>query len=336
MIKFGTLGTAKITPRALVYPCVDEPQAFISVLGARSRSRAEAFAYHHGIRTVVDDYASVVEHEKVNAVYVPLPITLHHEWAIKALRAGKHVLCEKSFAANANEAIEMAAAAEETGRVLMDAFHYRYHPIFSRAKEIYDSGVLGSVTEVTAAFHIPAAPDASDIRMLYEMGGGVTMDIGCYPISWVRHITGQEPLEVKATAVVGPPDVDLFLKAEMTFPGGINVRISGDMRATSSFQASLEVTGDRGSMKVNNPLVPQNGHSLELTLEGETTVETFSRRPTYAYQLDAFIDAVENGAGLLTGPEDAIKQMKVIDRCYEAAGLPLRGVYGVDDHEKNS
>lgn len=326
MIRFGTLGTAKITPRALVYPCVDEPQAIIRVIGARSRERAAAFAHHHGIGTVVDDYAAVVEHEKVNAVYVPLPITAHHEWAIKALHAGKHVLCEKSFAANATEAIEMAAVAEETGLVLMDAFHYRYHPIFLRAKEIYDSGVLGAVSEITAAFHIPASPDPSDIRMLYEMGGGVTMDIGCYPISWVRHITGQEPLEVKASAEVGPPDVDLYLESHMVFPGGIRVRTSGDMRSSATFKASLEVTGDRGRMKVNNPLVPQIGHSLELNVDGETTIETFSRRATYGYQLDAFINAVENGAGILTGPEDAVNQMKVIDRCYEAAGLPLRGL----------
>jgi predicted dehydrogenase len=326
MIRFGTLGTAKITPRALVYPCVDEPQAIIRVIGARSRERAGAFAHHHGIRTVVDDYAAVVEHEKVNAVYVPLPITSHHEWAIKALRAGKHVLCEKSFAANATEAIEMAAVAEETGLVLMDAFHYRYHPIFGRAKEIYDSGVLGVVSEITASFHIPAAPDPSDIRMLYEMGGGVTMDIGCYPISWVRHITGQEPLEVKASAEVGPPDVDLYLESHMVFPGGITVRTSGDMRSSATFKASLEVIGDRGRMKVNNPLVPQIGHSLELNVDGETTIETFSRRATYGYQLDAFINAVENGAALFTGPEDAVKQMKAIDQCYEAAGLPLRGL----------
>ena len=326
MIRFGTLGTARITPRALVYPCVDEPQAIIRVIGARSKERAEAFAHHHGIRTVVDDYAAVVEHEKVNAVYVPLPITSHHEWAIRALRAGKHVLCEKSFAANATEAIEMAAVAQETGLVLMDAFHYRYHPLFLRAKEIYDSGVLGVVSEITAEFHIPAAPDPSDIRMLYEMGGGVTMDIGCYPISWVRHITGQEPLEVKAIAEVGPPDVDLTLESQMVFPGGITVRTSGDMRSSATFKASLEVTGDRGRMKVTNPLVPQIGHSLELTVDGEITVETFSRRATYGYQLDAFINAVENGTGLLTGPEDAVNQMKAIDRCYEAAGLPLRGL----------
>jgi predicted dehydrogenase len=325
MIKFGVLGAAKITPRALVYPCMDEPNAFIRVIGARSHDRAASFAEHHGIPSVVSDYASVIADESINSIYIPLPISNHREWAIKALNAGKHVLCEKSFAANANEAQEMADAAKRTGLVLMDAFHYRYHPIFIRAKQIYDGGGLGAVREVNAAFHVPAAPDPSDIRMNYETAGGVTMDIGCYPISWVRHITGAEPEEVKAVAEVGPPNVDLYMTTEMRFPEDIKVTTSGDMRSSATFDASLVVTGDKGVMTVTNPLVPQMGNSIELIIDGKTSVETFSRRPTYSYQLDAFIGAVEKGGSLFTGPEDAVKQMKLIDRCYEAAGLPLRG-----------
>ena len=325
MIRFGTLGTANITPRALVYPCVDEPNATISVIGARSRERALGFAEHHHIRHVVDDYAAVVTHDKVNAVYVPLLITAHHEWTIKALRAGKHVLCEKSFASNASEAMEMAAVAEETGLVLMDAFHYRYHPIFTRARQIYTSGVLGVIREIYAAFHIPVPSNHDNIRMQYETGGGVTMDIGCYPISWVRHITGEEPIDVSAEAETGPPEVDLYLVAEMTFPGGIKATTSGDMRPNASFKAELKVTGDLGTMTISNPLVPQIGNSIEFTIKGETTRESFERRPTYGYQLDAFISAVETGTALFTDAADAVKQMQVIDQCYESAGLRLRG-----------
>jgi predicted dehydrogenase len=326
MIRFGTLGTANITPRALVYPCVDEPRAMISVIAARSRERAEGFANYHHIRHVVDDYSAVVNHESVNAVYIPLPITLHHEWAIKALQTGKHVLCEKSFASNASEAMAMATVAGETGLVLMDAFHYRYHPIFIRAKQIYSSGVLGAIREISAAFHIPVPPGTDDIRMQYETGGGVTMDIGCYPISWVRHITGEEPVDVEANAEVGPPEVDLYLATEMTFPGGIRVTTSGDMRASATFKADIRVIGELGSMTVNNPLVPQIGNSIEVEINGETSLETFDRRATYGYQLDAFINAVEQGYSIFTGPEDAVNQMKVIDRCYESAGLKLRGL----------
>lgn len=325
MLKFGTLGAAWITPPALIAPCKDEPGASVHVVAARSRARAEEFAATHDIPNVVDSYQGVVDHRDINAVYIPLPITAHKEWTLKALAAGKHVLCEKSFAANASEAREMAEAAAGSGLTLMDAFHYRYHPLFRRAKEIYNSGVLGKILQIEAVFDV-AITDTSDIRMMYETGGGVTMDIGCYPLSWVRHITGAEPTEVKARAEVGPPDVDVFLETEMMFPGDIRATTSGDMRSAAKFRAFIKVTGAGGTMMVNNPVAPHMGSSIEITLDGEATTQPFDKRPSYSYQLDAFIDAVENGAKPLTGPDDAVKQMELIDRCYEAAGLKLRGL----------
>ena len=131
---------------------------------------------------------------------------------------------------------------------------------------------------------------------------------------------------VTAVAEVGPPNVDTYLAAEFRFPSGIEAAVSGDMRAGTTTRMDLKVTGDRGEMMVTNPLVPHKGHRIELDIEGETTVEELDRRPTYAYQLDAFIDAIEEGKPLLTGTDDAVKQMRLIDRCYEAAGLPLRGL----------
>ncbi|MEM7016521.1 MAG: Gfo/Idh/MocA family oxidoreductase [Pseudomonadota bacterium] len=230
-----------------------------------------------------------------------------------------------TFSSNAKEAEEMAAVAKETGLVLMDAFHYRYHPVFLRAREIVDTGMLGTVRTVDAGFHIPVT-DPNNIRNIYAMGGGVTMDIGCYPISWARHITGEEPEEIIATAEVGPPHVDTFLEAKFTFPSGIEATVSGDMREGTKFRMDLKVTGDKGSMFIRNPLAPQSGHAIMLDIGSEQTVETRDRRSTYGYQLDAFIAAVEQGGSLYTGPEDAVNQMRTIDRCYEAAGLPLRGL----------
>ena len=324
MLRFGALGAAAITPRALVYPCVDEPAAFISTIAARSRSRAEAFATAHNIPRVVDDYQAVIDHDKVDAVYIPLHIPAHHEWTLKALQAGKHVLCEKSLAANAREASEMAATARQENRVLMDAFHYRYHPVFIRAKEICDSGQLGNIERVDAAFHIPVT-DPGNIRMNYETAGGVTMDIGCYPISWVRHLLGSEPEAVDAEAVVGPPDVDVMLKTQMRFADGVVATTSGDMREDARFRADITVTGSKGQLQVTNPLVPQSGHLIEVTIEGKTHTETRDRRPTYGYQLDAFLAAVNEGRPLYTDGEDGAAQMALIDRCYQAAGLRLRG-----------
>ncbi|MCH2203195.1 MAG: Gfo/Idh/MocA family oxidoreductase [Fuerstiella sp.] len=325
MIRIGILGAARITPGALIEPCADEERAEVHCVAARNRGRAEQFAAEHSIPVVHNDYNDVINDPTIDAVYNPLPISLHHEWTIRALRAEKHVLCEKSFSANAREAAEMAAVAEDTGLTLMDAFHYRYHPVFHRAKQVVDSGMLGQLRSIEAVFHIEIT-DPDDIRMIYATGGGVTMDIGCYPISWVRHITGKEPEDVTAVAETGPPNVDTFLQARFRFPGGIEATISGDMRSGTERRMELTVTGDQGTMKVTNPLVPHKGHRIELDVQGNRTVEELDHRSTYAYQLDAFVDAVENGTPLLTGPADAVKQMQLIDRCYEAAGLPIRGL----------
>ncbi len=324
-VRFGTLGAANIAPRALVEPCRDEPRAALHCVAARDREHAEGFARWHRIPLVYDTYRQVVEDPDIDAVYNPLPIAWHREWTLAALAAGKHVLCEKSFACNAREAEEMARAAADTGLVLMDAFHYRYHPVFRRAKEVVDSGLLGPLRTVEAAFHVPVTnPD--DIRSQYATGGGVTMDIGCYPISWARHVTEEEPERIEATAETGPPHVDTRLEATLHFPSGIVATVSGDMRAGVSRRMDLTVTGERGTLHVVNPLAPQIGHSIRLDIDGETRMETRDRRSSYAYQLDAFLDAVEEGKPILTGPEDAVNQMRTIDRCYEAAGLPIRGL----------
>ena len=325
MIKFGTISTANITPRALIYPCMDEPKAIVSCVASRDKKRAEGFAQWHGISRVHDNYQNVIDDDRINAFYNPLPISMHKEWSIRAMEAGHHVLCEKSFASNALEASEMAAVAERSGLVLMDAFHYRYHPVFVRAKQIIDEGLLGEIKSIEAAFHVPVS-DPNNIRLDYSLGGGVTMDIGCYPISWVRHLVGEEPKVEAAVAEEGPTYVDLFLEADLVFPSGISAKISGDMREKAKFRMDFSVIGERGILNVQNPLIPQNGHRIEVTVGGETRIETCDRRPTYSYQLDAFIEAIESQALLFTGHEDAVKQMRVIDSCYELAGLPLRGL----------
>lgn len=325
MIRFGALGAAKITPDALLKPCDQEPLAKVRLVAARARLRAEAFALQHKIEAVADDYAALVNDPRIDAVYIALPITQHHEWTLKALRAGKHVLCEKSFASNRFQAQEMAALAATTGLILMDAFHYRYHPIFERAREIYHSQRLGKILSIHAEFKVPIT-DPEDIRMNYATGGGVTMDIGCYPISWVRHLTSMEPIQIAAHAETGPKDVDLFLATEMIFPGELAITTVGDMRAGVKVSAFIQVIGEAGTMRVNNPIAPHLGSHIELQLNGQTSREHFSRRTTYNYQLDAFIAAIDSRRQPLTGPEDAVRQMTTIDRCYEAAGLPLRGL----------
>ena len=153
-IRFGTLGAANITPNALTQPASRNADVAVVAIAARDRAHAEAMAEKEGVEHVVDDYQAVIDHPDVNVVYNPLPISHHHEWTLKALAAGKPVLCEKSFAMNEREAIEMAEAADKAGLLLIEAFHYRYHPVFLRALAIYHAGSIGELVRLTGRFHV--------------------------------------------------------------------------------------------------------------------------------------------------------------------------------------
>ncbi|MEC9252031.1 MAG: Gfo/Idh/MocA family oxidoreductase [Pseudomonadota bacterium] len=321
-LRIGTLGAAGITPAALMEPAKEIDGVVVAAVAARDRNRAEQFAERHHIPLVYDHYDSVIADDSLDVIYNPLPISHHLEYTVKALRAGKHVLCEKSFALNAREAEEMHAVAQDTGLVLIEAFHYRYHQIFQRALEIVESGTLGKLEHIDARF-VVGTPNAENIRMHYDTGGGATMDMGCYPISWLRHITREEPKVVAATAKIGNPDVDLRLEVDYQLQDGLTATTVGSM-CDPGFAADMEIRGSDGHMRVVNPLVPQHGNKIELTVGSDSSEEEFTRRSTYAFQLEAFVDAVENGTQLPTDSADAVKQMRVIDAAYLAAGMKTR------------
>ena len=327
-VRFGTLGAANITPRALLEPANGNAEVQVVAIAARDRARAAAMAEKGGVAHVLDDYQAVIDHPDVNAIYNPLPISHHREWTLKALAAGKPVLCEKAFALNQREAEEMAEAADKAGLLLIEAFHYRYHPVFLRAREIHRSGAIGAIERIEGVFHAgvgPAGIPKTNIRMIYATGGGATMDMGCYPLSWLRHFTDEEPRVVVAEAVEGPPDVDLRLKTTVEFPSGATGSASGSMLPGEDFRATLVVQGSKGKLTVTNPLVPQMGHEIKVEVNGKTETETLTRRPTYDFQLDAFVRALETGERLPTDAADAIKQMRLIDSAYRAAGMKPRG-----------
>ena len=326
--RFGTLGAANITPGALLQPASRNSDVSVVAIAARDRQHAVAMAEKEGVEHVVEDYQAVIDHPDVNVVYNPLPISHHREWTLKALAAGKPVLCEKSFAMNEREATEMAEAADRAGLLLIEAFHYRYHPVFLRALELYHSGIIGELKRLTGTFYAPVGergmPENS-IRMIYATGGGATMDMGCYPLSWMRHFSGEEPQVVSAEAIEGPPDVDLRLTTELAFANGATGQAVGSMMKGDRYEANLIAEGSKGTLTVNNPLVPHMGHEIKLEANGETTTETLTKRTTYDYQLDAFVRSLQTGERLPTDAADAVKQMRLIDSAYRAAGMKVRG-----------
>lgn len=327
-IRFGALGAARITPAALLEPARRHPGVEVRAIASRSRRRARSMAAKGGVREVLGDYREVVEHPEVDAIYIALPNSHHREWTLRALAAGKAVLCEKPFAANEREAKEMAEAAGRAGLLLVEAFHHRYHPVFERALEICRSGAIGDLRRLSGVFHGPVRSRRRfrrNLRLDYATGGGATMDRGCYPLSWLRHLTGEEPEVVSAEAVVGPPEIDLRLDAELAFPDGVTGTISSSMRREDPPRAELVVEGSRGTLTVVNPLTPQFGHQIRIETGGSPAIETLTRRATYDFQLAAFARAFRTGERLPTDAADAVAQMRLVDAAYRAAGLRVRG-----------
>jgi predicted dehydrogenase len=322
-LRIGILGAARIAPSALIKPAKGSGEVVVAAVAARDGARAHAFAAQHGISRVHDSYEALLADPDLDAVYNPLPNSLHGRWTRAALAGGKHVLCEKPFTANATEAREVAELAAKSDRVVMEAFHYRYHPLTLRIEEIIASGELGKLERVEAVMCFPL-PKFSDIRYNYSLAGGATMDAGCYAVHMARTFGGGTPEVVSAQAKLRDPQVDRAMTAELRFPGGHTGRVRCSMWSSHLLQFSARVVGDRGALRVLNPVAPQIFHRLSVRSADGKRVERLTRRASYAYQLDAFAAAVLRGDPVMTTPEDAVENMTVIDAIYRAAGLPLR------------
>jgi len=323
-VRIGVLGAARIAPAAIVEPARVCSEAELVGIAARDRDRANAFAAKHGVPHVFDSYADLLADPGIDAIYNPLPNGLHAEWTIAALEAGKHVLCEKPFTSNTQEAEEVAAVADRTGLVAMEAFHYRYHPLADRMRALVEDGELGALEHVEAALCFPL-PKFSDIRYQYHLGGGATMDVGTYTVHLARLLGLEEPSVASATAKLRAPDVDRAMTAQLTFPSGHTGRITCSMWSSDVLKAFVRVRGSRGELYVINPTNPQVWHRFRVTIDGVGHTERFSRRPTYEFQLDAFTAAVLRGSPTLTPPPDSIANMRVLDAIYVAAGMRPRG-----------
>ena len=326
MIRIGTLGAARITPPALIKPAREVDGVEVVAVAARDPERARAFATKHSIPRVVDTYDALIADPDIDAVYNPLPNHLHDEWTRKAADAGKHVLCEKPFTSNATEAEQVAAAAERSGLVVMEAFHYRYHPLAARMGEIVTSGELGQIRHVQTWMCVPI-PLKGDIRYRLELAGGATMDVGAYAIHILRLLSGAEPDVIRARAKLSSPDVDRWMTADFRLPNDAVGRMTCSMFSTDLLRIGARVTGTEGEMRVFNPVGPHMYHRLRVKRAGRVTRERVGvgTGSTYLHQLRAFAAAVTEGAPFPTTPADAVANMRVIDAVYRAAGMEPRG-----------
>lgn len=324
-LRIGILGAAGIAPTALITPAAGNPDVEVAAIAARDTTRAREFAEEHGIATVHTTYADVVADDSLDAIYVPLPNSHHQHWAIETLRAGKHLLLEKPFTNNTQEAIQVAEVAGESGKVCMEAFHNRYHPIVEMVIDMLPR--LGRLERVESAFNINL-PQSDNIRYLFATGGGATMDLGCYPVHLLRSVLGSEPTVVSATHRPAPdPRVDEALTAKLVF-GDVAATVTSSLLEEVTEQSAI-FTGSDGTLRVDGFVHPQNGNQLVLETAAGRKEFTAPTSPTsYEAQLAAFVAAIRHGGPILTGPEDSVATMRVLDAMYLAAGLPLRGTVG--------
>ena len=321
-IKIGCLGAARVASTALCNPANTIGGVELHAIAARVRERAEAFGIQHGFRHIHDTYDEVVDDEANTLIYNPLPVHLHAEWTIRALRSGKHVLCEKPFAMNFQEAKSMVAAAKANQRRVIEAFHYRYHPAFATLLDWVKSGRIGQIKKIKASFTAPIDNrSGAEIRHLPETGGGAFMDLGCYPLNWARQVLGSEPEAFGATAVCTHRGVDESLMADLVFPCGAEAHLHASMALDQPRSNRLEVIGRDGRIVFENPLAPHLGAHLFLETATEQKTAIISRVSTYTYQLVAVIEALESGSRLPTEGDELLGQQAALDAIYSAAKL---------------
>jgi predicted dehydrogenase len=323
-LRIGVLGAAAIVPMALTHPARSVPEVQVTAIAARDPQRAQRFADKHKIPRVHRTYDALLNDSDIDAIYNPLPNSLHAEWTIRALRAGKHVLCEKPFASNTHEAEEMAKAANETGLVLGEAFAYRYHPLTARVKEIISSGEIGKIRHIEAQFCF-LLPSPGNIRFNYALAGGALMDCGCYPVSLIRYLAEAEPTVERAEARLFAPQVDHKMTADLAFADGCTAHLVCDMLSPRLFRSFLKVEGETGRLQVFSPFQPHWFHWLRVQgVNGNYSGQVHGKN-SYALQLGAFARAIREGMKLNTDPTDGVGNMRMMDAIYEKANLKIRG-----------
>jgi predicted dehydrogenase len=308
----GVISTANIGLKRVI-PAIQKTDASVLALASRETERAESAAEDLDIPRAYGSYEALLADDDLDAVYNPLPNSMHAEWTKRAADAGLDVLCEKPLGVDADQSQEMIDYCAEQDVTLMEAFMYRYHPRTERAVEIAREH-LGEIRRVDAQFHF-ALPDGYNIRLDPDLAGGSLMDVGCYAVTAARIFCG-EPDSVYASALDRRDcGVETSLTGLLEYDDGATATIS------SSFGESVHeytVLGTEGRLRVENAFVPDGKTTLEYTVDGRTVEERFDAVDQYKCEVEAFLDAVDSGEVPRTDGQEAVRTMRVIDALYES------------------
>jgi D-xylose 1-dehydrogenase (NADP+, D-xylono-1,5-lactone-forming) len=312
-VKWGIISTANIN-RKVIPGAHASPKVDLVGVASRDQQRAEEYANKWDIPRAYGSYEALLADPEIEAVYISLPNTLHCEWSVRSLEAGKHVLCEKPMSRHTSEVEEAFAAADKAGRLLSEAFMYRHNPQTKRVQQLVDEGAIGELRVVRSVFSY-SLYDRDNIRLRTEVEGGALMDVGCYNVSGSR-LLGGEPERVSAEAWYGPSGTDWVFGGTLRFPGNV----IGLFHCGTALpeQDELEVIGSEGSLFLDDPW-HCNVPVIELRREGGVERIEIEKEDSYRLELENLSDAIRGEGEPLLGRTDAIGQARTLEALHESA-----------------
>jgi predicted dehydrogenase len=290
-LRWGLLSTAHIN-RLVIPPLRAAKQNQLMAVASRTQAKADTYAKEWKIPRAYGSYEALLADPEIDVIYNPLPNHLHAEWTIKAAQAGKHVLCEKPLALSVAEVDAVAAAAQQAGVVVMEAFMYRHHPQTLKARELVTTGAIGQLLVIRGAFTF-ALDKPKDVRLDPAMGGGCVWDIGCYPVSYARYIAGAEPLEVFGWQVTGASGVDEVFAGQLRFPGEVLAQFHASFR--SPYNTLMELVGTTGSLRVPIPFQSSQEAVLQLLQDDKSEIIPTPGPDRYLLEVENLTAAILEG-----------------------------------------
>lgn len=317
VLNWGLLSTARIN-RALIPALRASKRNQLVAVGSRAQESADNYAREWKIPQAYGSYEALLADPQIDVIYNPLPNHLHAEWTIKAVEAGKHVLCEKPLALNVEEVNAMQEAARKHGRVIAEAFMYRHHPQTLKVQELVRNGSLGDLRLIRGSYTYMQSREG-DVRLDPAMGGGCIWDVGCYPISYVRSIVGADPLEVFGWQVTGPTGIDVTFVGQLRFDHDVYAQI--DSSFVTPFHMFMEIVGSEGTLNIPRPFKPGSDDKIYLTRGEKTETIKMKGQVLYLGEVEDMADAILLGHAPRISLEDSRGNVAVITALLESARL---------------
>lgn len=321
VLNWGLLSTARIN-RALIPPLTSSKRNQLVAVASRTQQAADEYAREWKISRAYGSYEALLADPEIDVIYNPLPNHIHAEWTIKAVEAGKHVLCEKPLALTVEEVDAMQAAAREHGRVVTEAFMYRHHPQTLKVQELVKSGSVGTLKFVRGSFSFLLNREG-DVRLDPTMGGGSIWDVGCYPISYARTVLGANPTDVFGWQVTGPTGIDETFVGQMRFENDVHAQI--DCSFVMPLRWFMEIVGSEGALHISSPFKPQTDEKIYLRRGDNTETININGQELYIGEVEDMADAILLGREPRIPLEDSRANVAVISGLLESArsGRPV-------------